>query len=61
MEKKFAAVVLAGERPGGSDFSHELGLPASVLVDVAGKSALARVIEALELSNLRFYACYATK
>jgi molybdopterin-guanine dinucleotide biosynthesis protein A len=51
MEKKFAAVVLAGERPGGSDFSRELGLPASVLVEVAGKSALARVIESLELSE----------
>jgi molybdopterin-guanine dinucleotide biosynthesis protein A len=44
----FAAVVLAGERPGGSKFSRELGLPAGVLVDVAGKSALQRVIEALE-------------
>jgi molybdopterin-guanine dinucleotide biosynthesis protein A len=51
MEKKFAAVVLAGERPGGSDFSRELGLAASVLVEVAGKSALARVIESLELSE----------
>jgi molybdopterin-guanine dinucleotide biosynthesis protein A len=51
MESKFAAVVLAGERPGGSDFSRELGLAASVLVDVAGKSALARVIEALEASE----------
>jgi molybdopterin-guanine dinucleotide biosynthesis protein A len=51
MDKKFAAVVLAGERPGGSDFSRELNLPASVLVDVAGKSAVARVIEALESSG----------
>jgi hypothetical protein len=51
-ENKFAAAVLAGERPGGSAFSHELGLPASVLVDVDGKSALARVIEALEASKL---------
>jgi molybdopterin-guanine dinucleotide biosynthesis protein A len=48
METKFTATVLAGERPGGSEFSRELGLAASVLVDVAGKSALARVIEALE-------------
>jgi molybdopterin-guanine dinucleotide biosynthesis protein A len=47
-DAKFAAAVLAGERPGGSAFSRELGLPASVLVDVAGRSALARVIEALE-------------
>jgi molybdopterin-guanine dinucleotide biosynthesis protein A len=49
---KFAAVVLAGERPGGSAFSRELGLAASVLVDVAGKPALARVIEALETSEM---------
>jgi len=48
MKKTFAAAVLAGERPGGSDFSRALGLAASVLVDVAGKSALSRVIEALE-------------
>jgi molybdopterin-guanine dinucleotide biosynthesis protein A len=49
---KFVAVVLAGERPGGSAISRELGLAASVLVDVAGKSALARVIEALETSEM---------
>lgn len=47
-ERKFSAVVLAGERPGGSDFARELNLPASVLVDVAGKTALDRVIRALE-------------
>ncbi|MDH3787307.1 MAG: nucleotidyltransferase family protein [Xanthomonadales bacterium] len=47
----FAAVVLAGERPGGSAFSRELGLSASVLVDVAGKSSLRRVIETLESSG----------
>jgi hypothetical protein len=51
MSKSFSAVVLAGERPGGSDFSRELGLAASVLVDVAGQSALARVINALEASE----------
>jgi hypothetical protein len=51
LRDKFKAVVLAGERPGGSDFSRALGLPASVLVDVAGKSAVARVIEALESSD----------
>jgi molybdopterin-guanine dinucleotide biosynthesis protein A len=51
MSSIFAAVVLAGERPGGSDFSRKLGLASSVLVDVAGKSALARVIEALESSR----------
>jgi GTP:adenosylcobinamide-phosphate guanylyltransferase len=49
-QTRFKAVVLAGERPGGSDFSRELGLAASVLVDVAGKTSIARVIETLELS-----------
>jgi molybdopterin-guanine dinucleotide biosynthesis protein A len=43
----FSAVVLAGERPGGSPLSRALGLKASVLIDVAGKSALQRVIDAL--------------
>lgn len=52
VEHKFVAVVLAGERPGGSAISQELGLAASVLVDVAGKSALARVIDALETSEM---------
>jgi len=47
----FKAAVLAGERPGGSDFSRELQLPASVLVDVAGKTSVARVIETLESSQ----------
>lgn len=50
-ESKYAAVVLAGERPGGSAFSRELGLAASVLVDVAGKSSLERVITTLEASE----------
>jgi molybdopterin-guanine dinucleotide biosynthesis protein A len=49
-EKPFDCVVLAGERPGGSAFSRELGLAASVLVEVAGKSSLARVIETLDSS-----------
>ena len=48
----FFAVVLAGERPGGSAIIQELGLAASVLIDVAGKSALARVIDALETSEM---------
>ena len=52
MLNKFAAVVLAGERPGGSAFSRELGLAAGVLVEVAGKPALARVIDALETSEM---------
>ncbi len=50
-ENRFACIVLAGERPGGSAFSRELGLAASVLVEVAGKSSLQRVIETLESST----------
>jgi len=49
-DSRYVGVVLAGERPGGSAFSRELGLAASVLVDVAGKSSLQRVIETLESS-----------
>ena len=52
VKHQFAAVVLAGERPGGNAISQELGLSASVLVNVAGKSALARVIETLEASEM---------
>ncbi len=52
VKNKFLAVVLAGERPGGSAITQELGLAASVLVDVAGKSALARVVDALEASEM---------
>lgn len=51
MEPAFKAVVLAGERPGGSAFSRELGLTSSVLVDVAGKPSVTRVTEALESSQ----------
>lgn len=51
VDERFRVIVLAGERPGGSAFSRELGLSASVLVDVDGISALARVIEALETSR----------
>lgn len=47
----FSAVILAGERPGGSRFANELGLPASVMVDVAGKPALARVVAALDAAR----------
>ena len=50
-QASFSAVVLAGERPGGSDFSRELELPASVLADVAGQTALERVIGALRASD----------
>ena len=48
----FSAVVLAGERPGGSALTRQLKLKAGVLVDVAGKSALRRVVEALQGARL---------
>ncbi len=47
----FSAVVLAGERPGGSAFSRSLGLTASVLAPVDGKPSLQRVISALSASE----------
>ena len=49
--KRFLAVVLAGERPGGSSLSRDLGLAAGVLAEVAGKPALQRVIEALQAAE----------
>ena len=44
---KLPFVVLAGERPGGNALARALGVPAGVLADVAGQTALARVIGAL--------------
>ena len=41
------AIVLAGERPGGNALARAHQLPASVLVPVAGKACLARVITTL--------------
>jgi len=48
---KYRAVILAGERPGGSPLSQAFNVSASVMVPVAGKPALARVIEAIEDSR----------
>jgi molybdopterin-guanine dinucleotide biosynthesis protein A len=47
----FRAVILAGERPGGSPISHAFNVSASVMVPVAGKPALARVMQAIEDSQ----------
>jgi hypothetical protein len=44
-------VVLAGERPGGNALAQALGVPAGVLVDVAGETALSRVLGALRASR----------
>jgi hypothetical protein len=47
----FRSLVLAGERPGGSPISHAFNVSASVMVPVAGKPSLARVIQAIEDSR----------
>lgn len=44
---KFRSVILAGERPGGSPLSRAFNVPASVMVPVAGKPSLARVMQAI--------------
>lgn len=41
------AIVLAGERPGGSVLAQHFGLASSVLVDVAGQTSLKRVMATL--------------
>ncbi len=41
------AIVLAGERPGGNALARHFGLDSSVLVDVAGKSSISRVMDTL--------------
>ena len=45
------AIVLAGERPGGNALARAQHVPASVLVDVAGKACIARVIATLRASH----------
>lgn len=49
---RFRSVILAGERPGGSPISHAFNVPASVMVPVAGQPSLARVMQAIEASQL---------
>lgn len=45
------AIVLAGERPGGNALARKFDLPAGVLVDVAGKPCITRVIETLSAAS----------
>jgi hypothetical protein len=49
---RFRSVILAGERPGGSPLSHVFNVSASVMVPVAGKPSLARVIQAIGNSHM---------
>jgi len=48
---KFRSVILAGERPGGSALSQAFNISASVMVPVAGKPALARVMQTIKDSR----------
>lgn len=50
-DTSFHSIILAGERPGGSALSRAFALPASVLVPVAGKPCLLRVMEAIKESR----------
>lgn len=45
------AIVLAGERPGGNALARHFGLPAGVLVEVAGQTCIRRVMETLTASS----------
>ena len=47
----FRSIILAGERPGGSPISHAFNVAASVMVPVAGKPSLSRVMQAVEDSQ----------
>ena len=47
----FRSIILAGERPGGSPISHAFNVAASVMVPVAGKPSLSRVMQAIEDSQ----------
>lgn len=49
--KPFQSIVLASERPGGSRLGRECDVTASVLVPVAGQTALERVVGALSGSQ----------
>lgn len=50
-KSRFSAIVLAGERPGGSPLARALGLPAAVLAQLGGRSTMARVLDALRGSR----------
>lgn len=45
------AIVLAGERPGGNALAQHFDLPAGVLVEVAGKPCITRVINTLDAAS----------
>jgi len=49
---EFRSVLLAGERPGGSALSRAFKISASVMVPVAGKPSLERVMQAVKESQI---------
>ena len=51
LQAQFESIILAGERPGGSKLSQAFNVSASVMVPVAGKPALAHVIDAIKASS----------
>lgn len=44
---EWTAIVLAGERPEGDPLAKELDVPAKALIEIAGKTMLSRVVQAL--------------
>ena len=49
--KKWAALVLAGSRPGGDPLAEHFGAKAKALIDFSGQPMLARVVAALNAST----------
>jgi molybdopterin-guanine dinucleotide biosynthesis protein A len=47
IERGWTAIVLAGERPEGDPLASRFGVPAKALIEIGGKTLLARVVEAL--------------
>ncbi len=50
-ESPFAALILAGTRPGGDPLASKLGVAHKALIEFGGKPALARVVDALQLAG----------
>lgn len=50
-DRRFRAIVLAGERPGGNALAKALALPAGVLAPLAGRPCLAWVVDTLRAAG----------
>lgn len=51
-----AALVLAGERPGGDPFARELGIAHKALIELGGETLLERVVSALRRASIETVA-----